>query len=361
MCRARGQGCGRFQGEDTRMTFRFKRIVWAAVAVVCMSGGGAFAQTGGNRNGLGGLDNLTDEQISMIESLLGGALGGGSLTDLLGGLGGGSLTDLLGGLTGNGTGEEAPATQPSGRPSAFITRGILQHQQFNNNAFNLTPEERRENLPDPPFEFKLPIALIIPALANWLGETIPALGFLADLFDGFTPAPNPGTGPTPPAGLTGLGPVAFVTADDTSLRVGETTTGRLWVQQSSPNEAGDNGIFSVAVNITAVPPGIVEAQVPVTILQTWSNPGTPAKTGTATTAGGIDEVTAGISPTNAVRTQGISGPVQVFHFQIKAVGPGTVTLSPTNVMTGGFKGVLDYAGQSGNEANYVSVQITVTR
>jgi hypothetical protein len=314
-----------------------------------MAVGGASAQTNGTGTGTG-LNNLTDEQIAMIQSLLGGSLGGGS------------LSGLLGGLTGtDGTNGESAATQPSGRPAAFITRGIIQHQQFNNNAFNLTPEQRRENLPDPPFEFKLPIALILPALANWLGETIPALGFLADLFGNVTPNPDPGTGPTPPAAVSGKGVVAFVTADDTSLRVNETTTGRLWVQQSSPNEANDNGIFSVAVDIEATPAGIVQSQVPVTILPTWSQPAIAASTGTAIATGGIDKVTAGVSLNNTTRNLGSSGPVQVFNFPVKAVAAGTVTLSPRNYTEGGFKGVLDYLSQTGDEANYVSVQITVTQ
>ena len=87
----------------------------------------------------------------------------------------------------------------------------------------------------------------------------------------------------------------------------------------------------------------------------------PAKTGTATAAGGIDDVTAGVSPTSTDKSHGTNGPVQVFNFPIKAVAAGTVTLKPTNVMTGGFKGVLDHQSQSGDEANYVPVQITVTQ
>jgi hypothetical protein len=174
-----------------------------------------------------------------------------------------------------------------------------------------------------------------------------------------TPKPNPNTGPTPPTPKTGEGPVAFLTADDTSLTVGQTTTARLWVQQSSPNVANDNGIFSVAVNVEANPAGIVQSQVPVTILTAWSNPTPAANTGTATIVGGIDKVTAGVDITAGNKTEGISGPVEVFNFQVRAVGAGTVTLAPTNDMTGGFKGVLDYKAQTGDESKYVSVQITV--
>jgi hypothetical protein len=209
---------------------------------------------------------------------------------------------------------------------------------------------------------KLPITLILPILSKWLAKEIPALGFLANLFGNLTPSPNPGTGTgaTPPASVSGKGAVAFVTADDTSLKVGATTTGRLWVQQSSPTAAKDNGIFSVAVDIDAASAGVVQSQVPVTILSTWSKPAVTAQTGTATAAGGIDEVTAGVDITKGDKSEGISGPVEVFNFPIKAVAAGTVTLKAFNLMTGGFKGVLDYASQTGDEANYVSVDITVT-
>jgi hypothetical protein len=173
------------------------------------------------------------------------------------------------------------------------------------------------------------------------------------------PNPNPNPGSTPPTPLNGLGPVAFVTVDDTSLTVGQTTTARLWVQQSSPNGTNDNGIFSVAVNINASVAGVVQCQVPVTILADWSNPPIAAKTGTAAITGGIDEVTAGVDIMAGNKTEGISGPVEVFHFTVQATAAGTVTLAPTNVMTGGYKGVFDYKSQTGDESKYVSSQITV--
>ena len=177
------------------------------------------------------------------------------------------------------------------------------------------------------------------------------------------PAPTPdgngdGDGGTPPTPKSGEGVIAFVTADDTSLTVGQTTTARLWVQQSSPNAAGDNGILIVAVNVEASQGGIVQSQVPVTILPTWTQSILPVNTGTATAAGGIQQVTAGTDILND-KTQGISGPVEVFHFQVEAVGGGTVTLAPTNFIGSGFQGVTAPGNATGDQSKYVSVQITV--
>jgi hypothetical protein len=141
--------------------------------------------------------------------------------------------------------------------------------------------------------------------------------------------------------------------------VGQTTTARLWVQQSSPNAANDNGIFSVAVNVDAAPAGIVQSQVPVTILADWSKAAIPVDTGTATVAGGIEKVTAGVDIMASSRNAGIAGPVEVFSFPVKAVAAGTATLTPTNYTSSGFKGVIDYESQTGDQSKYVSVQINV--
>jgi len=163
----------------------------------------------------------------------------------------------------------------------------------------------------------------------------------------------------PPLPLSGEGPVAFVTVDDATLSVGQTTTGRLWVQQSSPNADGDNGIFSVAVNIEAAPAGIVECKTPVTLLPAWADPPIPADTGTPNASGGIDKVSAGVGIGSGDRTEGVTDPVQVFNFQVKAVAAGTVTLTPTNLMSGGFKGVFDWEGNTGDQSKYVVAAITV--
>ena len=159
---------------------------------------------------------------------------------------------------------------------------------------------------------------MLPVVANYLGNAIPALSFLKNIFNGVTPVTP--TGPTPPAPKSDLGVVAFLTADDTSLTVNQTTTARLWVQQSSPNDTNDNGIFSVAVDIDANSAGVVQSQVPVTILPDWRNSIPAANTGTATNTGGINEVTAGVSIGTA-KTQGIGDPVEVFNFQVKAACP----------------------------------------
>jgi hypothetical protein len=185
-----------------------------------------------------------------------------------------------------------------------------------------------------------------------LFAVVPILGLLI----GCKPVDNVVVPPDP---LSGVGAVAFVTVDDPTLTVGQKTTGRLWVQQSSPNATGDNGIFSVAVNVEATPAGIVRCKTPVSILPTWANPPIPADTGTPNLSGGIDKVTAGVGIASADKAEGVSGPVEVFDFQIEAVAAGTVTLTPTNLMTGGFKGVFDWDGNTGDEAKYVVAQITV--
>jgi hypothetical protein len=200
---------------------------------------------------------------------------------------------------------------------------------------------------------------VVQLLANWLGDRIPALAFLANLFGNLTPNTNP-SGPTPPPAKSGEGIVAFATADDTSLNVGDTTTARLWVQQSSPNTAKDNGIFSVAVNVDASVVGVIESTVPVTLVSPFENPGVGGThTGTVTQTGGIGEVTAGVSITSQDKSEGTSGPVEVFNWKIDAVGAGTVTLTPTNFVGSGFKGILDWGSETGDESNYVSVTITV--
>ena len=185
---------------------------------------------------------------------------------------------------------------------------------------------------------------------------LPILGLAIVM--GCTGTPDGNNGPTPPTPRSGEGVVAFVTADDTSLTVGQTTTARLWVQQSSPNGAGDNGILIVAVNVEASQGGIVASQVPVTILQTWTQSLLPINTGTVTAAGGIDKVTAGTDIVND-KTEGIAGPVEVFHFQVQAVAAGPVTLAPTNFIGSGFQGVTAPGSATGDESKYVSVQITV--
>ena len=240
----------------------------------------------------------------------------------------------------------------------MVVGGIAQHQAFMNNAFNLTPAQRKANLPQPTTSVKIPITLVLPLLANWLADRIPALGFLVDLFGNLTPITP--SGPTPPGSLRPcLGPVAFVTTDDASLTVGKTTTGRLWVQQSTPNTAKDNGIFSVAVNITASPTGIVQSQVPVTFLSAWQNALPAPMTGTASVSGGIDEVGVALSVSSTDKTEGLNGPVEVFNFTIKALSAGTVTLTPTNFKGNGFTDVIDWKTDTGDNANYVSATITV--
>jgi hypothetical protein len=183
---------------------------------------------------------------------------------------------------------------------------------------------------------------------------LPVLGLLAGC-----PSKSPDTGGTAPTPKSGEGVVAFVTTDAASLTVGQTTTARLWVQQSSPNATNDNGIFSVAVNVVAGPAGLVQCEVPVTILAAWADSVPAAQTGTANAAGGIDHVTAGVSIMAGNKTEGLSGPVEVCHFTVKTVAAGTVTLTPTNYIGGGYQGVLDYKAQTGDESKYVSAQITV--
>ncbi len=220
------------------------------------------------------------------------------------------------------------------------------------------PSAGRRSLSRLPRRSSLPLELVLPYLFKYLSQHVPALSWLGNIFGNTTPGTTPG-GPTPPASVSGKGVVASLTADSTSLTVGQTTTARLWVQQSSPNTTNDNGVFSVAVNIEASPAAIVQSQVPVTILSGWDQPvAATVNTGTATATGGIDEVVAGLGLSGA-KDEGISGPVEVFDFTVKAVASGTVTLTPTNFIGSGLKGVVDYLGNSGDEANYQSIQITV--
>ncbi len=329
------------------MKIRNQAVVCVAVAVALALPVGVFGQT---TNGTG----MSQAQIDQILSSLGGSANLGN------------LSGLLGSLTGNQQAAGSPATQAIdervGPPSRMISAAIAQHQAFIARGF-LTPAQRRAQMPQDrePIQIRLPITVLIPVLANLLGDHIPALSWLSGLFDGLIPDVPGGGDATPPAGKTGEGVVAFLTADDTTLAVGQETTVRLWVQQSSPNEAEDNGIFSVAANVVASRPGIVESQVPVDILSGWDQPTIGGDTGTVTVNGGIQGVTAGVPVTNQDRTRGLEGPVEVFNFTVKAIGSGTVTLRPANYEQGGFTGIMPFVGDVGDPENYVPVEITVTQ
>jgi hypothetical protein len=256
----------------------------------------------------------------------------------------------------------ATTSQPSGPPANFINAGIAEHTAFNNNAFNTTPAERQAAASQPTTTTtQIPITTWLPILANWLAKEFPALSFLSTLFGGGTTSPStqPST-PTPPASKSGLGLVAFATVDDTALSVNGTTTARLWVQQSSPNATNDNGIFLVAVSVDASTPNVILSTVPVTIVSPFGNPAAGGvQTGSVTQTGGIQEVAAGLSITSTDKSEGTSGPVQVFNWQIKGVAAGTVTLTPTNFTSAGFNGIIDWTGATGDQTNYVPVTITV--
>jgi hypothetical protein len=293
---------------------------------------------------------ISTAQVLQFLQLLQGGGSTSSLSSLLGTSGSTSTSST----TGTSSAATA-ASQPSGPPKNFISNGIQEHQAFLNNSFNLTPVQRRAAMSQPVTPVKIPIALILPTLANMLAKEIPALGFLADLFGKISPVVNP----TAPPAKSGEGIVAFLTADDTSLTVGQTTTARLWVQQSSPNSTNDNGIFSVAVSIQASAVGVVHSETPVTVLSTWANSVPAPLTGTAIATGGIDGVAAGVSIPAADKTEGLNGPVEVFDFTVKAVAAGTVTLTPVDFVGGGFTGIIDYKSEAGDETKYVSVTITV--
>ena len=341
------------------MTLKRMGTVCAVLTIGLTLAGQGFAQTTGTSSDTT-TGTPTAAQLQQLLQLLNASGGTSSsqLSALLGSLTGGTTSGSTDGTT---SGSTAATSQPTGSPRNFIVRGIAQHQAFNNSAFNLTPAQRRAAMSQPTKDFKVPIALVLPLLANFLADRIPALGFLADLFGHLTPITP--SGPTPPAAKTGLGPVAFVTTDDATLAVGKTTTGRLWVQQSTPNTAKDNGIFSVAVNITASPAGLVQSQVPVTVLSTWNSTLPATKTGTVNVSGGIDELGVAQPVASADKSVGTNGPVEVLNFTIKAVSAGTVTLTPTNFSGGGFTGIIAFGATSaedkGNDANYVSATITV--
>lgn len=309
----------------------------ATLAIVLAMPSGAAAQT-------------TDQNLQDILDQLGIT----DLSDL------GNIQDILDQVTGGTDDTDQPtATQPSGSPANFIQAGIARHKAFYTNAA-LTPEQRRENLPDPDVEFRLPIVYAFPALANLLADLIPGLDWLADFFGGIVlpPVDDDDDDVEPPPGADDVGPVVFLTADDTTLAIGEETTVRLWVQQSSPNSTNDNGIFSVAVNVEARPAAIVESE-PVTILPDWDDALPSAQRGTPTASGGIQGIVAGPG-VGAPRNLGIGDPVQVASFTATASAAGTVTLTPTNFIGDGFEGLLDYDREMGDEDEYVSVEITVT-
>lgn len=183
---------------------------------------------------------------------------------------------------------------------------------------------------------------------------IPLLG----LFGG-CPKPPP-TGVTPPTPVTDKGLVAYMTADSTSLTVGQTTTGRVWVQQTSPDSANDNGVFSVAVDVDAAPAGIIQSAVPVTLVSPWDVSLVPTLTGTAAASGGITGIASAQGTIPPDSSLGIAEPIQVATFQITAKAAGTVTLTPKNHNGDGYTGITPLGtGPNGDEANYVAVQITV--
>jgi len=332
---------------------KLTRILCVTLAIVVITAGQIRAQTTTGTTTGNPLANLTPAQLTQLMQLLQSSAGSSLLASLTGGTTGTSGTSGTSGTTGTGgTNGQAAATQPS-TPKGFIAAGILRHEAFYKHE---SPSQASPSTQP----FKLPITLVIPLLANWLGDRIPALAFLADLFGGLTPDDGGGTGPTPPPGKTGEGIVAFATADDTSLRVGQTTTARLWVQQSSPNATKTNGIFSVAVNVEASVIGVIDSTVPVTIVAPFGNPPVGGvHTGTVTQTGGIEEVTAGLPIASQNKSVGTNGPVEVFNWKIEAVGAGTVKLTPTNFEGGGFKGILDWSSTRGDQSKYVPVTITV--
>lgn len=180
------------------------------------------------------------------------------------------------------------------------------------------------------------------------------------LMGGCPPPPGGNTGVTPPTPVTDKGPVVYLTADNTSLSVGQTTAVRIWVQQTSPSQANDNGIFAVAVDIDAATAGIIEPKVPVTFASPWDKSIVPPLTGTATASGGVTGIAAVQSALPPDKSLAIAEPIQVAAFQVTAKAAGTVTLSAKNHNGDGFTGVNPVGtGANGDEANYVPVTITV--
>lgn len=339
------------------MTSKSMGILCVAVSVVLTLTGGAFAQSSTSSTG-----GLTNDQLNQIISALGGT---GALSSLLSGSSGSSaLSGLLGGTTGTTTGATSQPSLDSrvGPPATMINAAIAEHTQFNNVAFNMTPTAQRSalgiTLPTAPV--KIPIINLFKALVDVGAKYIPALQGLATLLDRIMPN-NPTSNATPPTPVTDKGLVAYVTADDTSLTVGQTTTGHLWVQQTSPNTAKDNGVFSVAVNVEAAPAGTVQCLVPVTFISPWDKPILPALTGTAVSStGGISGIVTGEGGLPPNKSRGTSGPSLVADFEIRAKAAGTVKLTPTNFNEQGYTGITAFGSDTpGDESNYVPVEITV--
>ncbi len=143
--------------------------------------------------------------------------------------------------------------------------------------------------------------------------------------------------------------------------MGDTTTGYIWAQQTSPNATNDNGLYSVAVNVEVSADDIVQCLVPVTFVSPWDAAIPSVVTGTAVSGGSISQIATDLGVSTA-KDVGIGDPVLVASFMIKAVAAGTVTLTPTNWddPSAGWTGVTAFGGSAdGDEANYVSVDITV--
>jgi len=258
------------------------------------------------------------------------------------------------------------------RPGWFVDEGIQRHLAFKNRAFQQTPAQRAETQDnaDAALEDLLSglgeggdfLGSVLPLLVSQLLDTLmqdfvlPRLGLELPTI----PADLGGT-PTPPqSDSTREGIAVLLTANDTTLRVGQETTVYVWVEQASPNATRDNGIAVVALNIETTASGVVEAQVPVAVAELWQNFLFDVQRGTARSDGGIDRVVAGVITTQGGdRTVGLDGPVEVFRFTVRGVGPGTVDLVPTNFNGEGFRGVTDFDGNTGDENNYESLTLTV--
>jgi len=263
-------------------------------------------------------------------------------------------------------------------PGNWVRRAIQQHARFNDRAFRATPSQRSQisisavDMPSdgtsqaqPDFIPSLLANLFRAALDAITGK-IKTLHTLINLASGENMSldeiiqqwlSGAVSGDT---GTTSEGIVVSLVADDDTLAVGEQTTVHVYVEQTSPSASRDNGIVSVALSIEVDPSGVVECQTPVTILSGWDEFIVGVDTGRSDGQGGIDRVVAGIDVLGGDRTEGLDGPAEVFNFTVKAVGAGTVEIVPRNYTSGGYLGVVDWYGQTGDEANYEPAVITVT-
>lgn len=146
---------------------------------------------------------------------------------------------------------------------------------------------------------------------------------------------------------------------DSTLLVGESTTVRLFV--SAVGEPANGGVMSVAVDILADVGGVILSTVPVTFNEPpFDVDALPIYgPGTAGPNGGVQDAAVSVPVFPPVRDVGLAGPVEVFNFQVTAVGVGVVTLTIDNQDIFGYRGIVTWGQVFGDDSTYDGATITV--